>query len=67
MYDMIKDELEKNKKRVTDDLSKSDLEYILVEVFAYSIAEWVKEAQKFGIYSLSEYVTLLYNKLLSNG
>lgn len=67
MYDMIKDELEKNEKIVTDDLSKSDLEYILVEVFAHSVAEWIKEAQRFNMYSLSEYVTLLYNKLLSNG
>jgi len=64
MYDMVREELE---KREVGDLSKSDIEHILVEVFAHSIAEWVKEAQKFGMYSLSEYVTLLYNKLLSNG
>ena len=57
IYEMIEE-------KVTDDLSKSDLEYILVEVFAHSVAEWVKESQRFGMYSLSEYVTLLYNKLL---
>ena len=57
IYEMIEE-------KVTDNLSKSDLEYILVEVFAHSVAEWVKESQRFGMYSLSEYVTLLYNKLL---
>lgn len=57
IYEMIEE-------KVTDDLSKSDLEYILVEVFAHSVAEWVKESQRFGMYSLSEYATLLYNKLL---
>lgn len=64
IYEMIEDELKTNWKRATDDLSKSDIEYILVEVFAHSIAEWVKESQRFGMYSLSEYVTLLYNNLL---
>ena len=61
MYDMVREELE---KREIGDLSKSDIEHILVEVFSHSVAEWVKEAQKFNMYSLSEYVTLLYNKLL---
>ena len=61
MYDMVREELE---KREVGDLSKSDIEHILVEVFSHSVAEWVKESQRFGMYSLPEYVTLLYNKLL---
>lgn len=67
MYDMIKKELEKDNRTDVKDLSKSDIERIVTEVYAHACAEWIKESIKFSKYSMSEYAVLLYNKLLDNG
>jgi hypothetical protein len=67
MYDMIKEELEKDNRTDVRDLSKSDIDHIVTEVYAHACAEWIKESIKFSKYSMSEYTVLLYNKLLDNG